>query len=320
MTRVEIPQDLQSEWYEIEKAFAKIVYLPRFLVFIGRQISRLPDDAVGSDLPGVALSSLCENIRRSGSFQVGLYNASRELYPEKLAESEELRIRHMVRWFTPQEIFAVVLLIYFNRYLHMRCPPETWAGIEPYFRRDVALGYQVGHAYGALNTGKGMLLGGIRRIAQGFLVFSHKKTKGDILLRLMNIGLAGEKYTEAQRERELCGYSHLLVAAYIAQKCGMGVPPTSAFSNQQPYLETLAKGMKKGEGEWGALRYIFEQIKEGKSAQQCAADLGLSLSGDGEDLDGFAQSLSERNDLFSWLGASKEQLSEITEHTILDVG
>lgn len=311
--RFELPEDLREEWMRIESRMQKLVYIPRFLVTSSRQIARLEEGATGEALPGVVLSSLCENIRRSGTYQAALYFSAAQLYSSKLEASSELRIRNMLRWFTPLEILSIMLMVYFNRYLSMRCPEDTWSRINPQLRRDMALGRKVGLAWDGISPGQGMLIAGMRRIAQGFLILANKK--GDIPTRLINSGLSDSDYSDPDKERSICGYSHLAVAAYITQQCGLGVAMTSTLATEK----IAANSSRDTEKGWHEARRILEQIKLGIPSDTVARESFLTEAEGRKTLDEYYNKLIGSNDVFSWINSEKEDVQRITDHTIVDI-
>jgi hypothetical protein len=308
-----VPSELQEEWFRVESLVRPFFAVPRFLIFSSRQIARLDRNLSGQDLPGIVLSALCENIRRSGTYQAALYQAARNLYPHYFAGQKELRIRHMVRWFTPMEIVSILLLIYFHRYLAMRCPEGTWEPVSRWLRHDMALGRRLGACWEELTPGQGLLVAGMRRIAQGFLILVNRKS--DVPTKLLNAGLGGDGYLEREKELSFCGISHLMIAAYLSQQCGFGVPLTATFAAEK----ASPQDQRSDDEYWRATRLVLEEVKSGSSLSDITMKGEFHEKEEIQTFEEYQKRIQQDEGVFPWVNAQKEDVKKIVDHSIVDI-
>ncbi len=303
--------DIKSEWDVIEKKVDRFIRVPDFVVYNSRQVMRLTNGRMVEMLPFHIMSSMVENIRRSGSYTSGYYFAGRNLYPEKLAGSHDLRIKDMISWFTPTEALCLLMFIYFNRYLHLRSIENGWSRLNPFFRRDVALGRRIGEAWPAVKPGRGMLIAGLRRIAQGFMILAYPK----LLDRFQRIGMFEEEYSSSKDEIELCGFSHMTMASYLSQTCGLGVSVASSFNGIDSFRETG----RSDEMDWREIHYFLEQFKSGKTANEIASKTKLAEGDKRATLDEYLKKIRTNKSIFSWLDSTKEDMKHLVNHKIVDL-
>ncbi|MCB0319380.1 MAG: hypothetical protein KDD60_00560 [Bdellovibrionales bacterium] len=306
----EVLRDTTEEWLEVEKKVGRYLRIPEFIKFNSRQIMRLPADTDGEDLPHVILSSMSENIRRSGSYKAAYYFGLRNLYPTKLSGHGEFRIKQMIKWYTPGEALAILMLVYFNRYLDMRSPAEGWSRINPFFRQDIAVGRRIGLAWPEITPGRGMIVAGLRRVASGFLLLAFP----DLIKKFAAQGMFRDQFMSAAAEQKLCGISHLTVAGYISQQCGLGVTLASSLGTMG-HKEAESPESEQG---WREVNFILEELKQGVSSEEIAKKVSLQEGESRASLDRHFEHIMSDQETFNWLNSQKEETNYIRDHKLLD--
>ena len=161
-------------------------------------------------------------------------------------------------------------------------------------------------------------MGGMRRVAQGYMVLTAPN--GQIAKKLVNLQLKQEGYGDTDRERELCGFSHLTMAGYLSLNCGLGLGMTGAFTESRSFEDNgndKAPQAREDDLSWYATRLFLEELHQHKAAAELSRGEQLQLTEVRETLDAFSESIRGSEDVFAWLNVEPSDFERITEHRIL---
>ncbi len=164
-------------------------------------------------------------VKVSPTFKTAYYFVAEEVDEAELALTMPLSQQKLLSLFSPDELIAVIALTYMYRLMKRRCDEEEWARIAPKMAVHMAIGFAVGGRTNGVGSGNGMLIGGIRFIAQSILMYSDLKNFKELRRKTESKNVLFDLAEEQAR----WGCNHLQIASFLVSNLGYGVGPRMAF-------------------------------------------------------------------------------------------
>jgi hypothetical protein len=171
------------------------------------------------ELKTLARNTMIPLLKRSPTLKSVFYFAAESMFEERLEELDKLTLTTLFDIFDPGESASILGLIYLSKKLQRRCDAEEWARLSSLMQIHMELGSLVGSYIESLGPGTGMLLGGVRCLAYGFLSVHDLKT-----FKLYRRQMKAEgRIFDVDIENELFGCNHLQIASIFVQSMGFGL-------------------------------------------------------------------------------------------------
>lgn len=159
------------------------------------------------------------------SFETAVYRFCSSVFPESKFEPHSItpvRLKELLGF----DVCAVILgLLFGYRRAKKAVPDIFFVDLATPLHVRAEIGYHLGHQLPELGSAAGMLLGGVRDLALGFICAIHPKEFGlykrHLERRQINF--------DVQYEIDEWGFSHPQVMALLTQTLGFGYLPAVAF-------------------------------------------------------------------------------------------
>jgi hypothetical protein len=253
----------------------------------------------------------------SPTLKTVLYHAAAAFYPDELKKISALTPKNLTLLFNPDDLCAIIGLVYTHRSLKKHFDPTGWRRVEEDAFTAMLIASAVGETVQHMSRGDAMLQGGLRVLAQAAL-----NTFGKDLPPITKTPLAAKarnkQSSPEQREVTRYGCSHLQVTAQIAQTLGFGSDIGSCIAASS---SSLPDYLKPRAAAWAATRTISDSFQAFGHAPEVTEDSELYLSSEeNESLTVMVNKLLDVELPKYWISAKPEDLPpEIREALQLDV-
>lgn len=253
----------------------------------------------------------------SPTVKTALYHAAVAFYPDELKKISTLTPKNLTLLFNPDDLCAIIGLVYTHRSLKKHFDPTGWRRVEEDAFTAMLIASAVGETVQHMSRGDAMLQGGLRVLAQAALNTFGKDlppvTKTPLAAKTRN-----KQSSPEQREVARYGCSHLQVTAQIAQTLGFGSDIGLCIAASA--ATSLPEYLKRRAAAWAAARTISDSFQAFGHAPEVSEDSELYLSSEeNESLTSMVNKLLEVELPKYWISAKPEDLPpEIREALQLD--
>lgn len=295
-----------SEQFDLGRRYAAMLGpLPAFVGHAVRGVrnaqqlfaARNPDELAR------AVYEVCKRLfKASPTYKAVLYFAAREIYPDKLAAYEHVGVKELIHLFPPEELSAVVVLVYFMRHVGKNATDVDRAAFDSRLRQQMALGRIVGARLDQLGSGNGILIGGIRACALMQLLVQDDKARREYRRRTT----ASKKLYDLDFERETYGTTHLFLAGAMLQMAGFGVHAVAGLTSAYDDLEALAPEARA----WARAVRAIEELALSRSPYE-GVTFDEYFKPDREAMPAFRDEVTDvltRANCFDWINRTKDDL------------
>ena len=177
-------------------------------------ITRSDDE---KEIRDFALEALSFPFRVSPTCRAALFAFLDEIRHTELRGVSQLSPSGMMELAHVDEITAVLALTYLYRLLKKKCDPEEWIRLMPKISAHLEGGHLLGGYIPSVGCGTGMLLGGLRILAQA--IFLSVDLKG--FKEFRRKCESKKKLFDCAGEEERWGCNHLQVASCLSSAIGL---------------------------------------------------------------------------------------------------
>jgi hypothetical protein len=256
-------------------------------------------------------------VKVSPTLKSVFFFAAKALHDEKLRAVKHLTVKKLLSIFEPREVASIIGLTFVYKRIQKQCDPEEWILFQRKIHTQMEIGTILGEKMRHIGKGNGMLLGGIRFLAQAtfalgapeqFQAFKKKVRKSSSVFDL-------------KIEQEFFECNHLQVASLLVQDLGFCMPrsPVSMSLGMDALSvppAQLPSRLKDHLLSWrAAMEYIEGYHSNGAPPTKMGFDYALRLpEEETEDLREKIWVIIREGSQFDWIAKTKLELpTEVAE-------
>ena len=226
---LETSDELEIEsWIRAEKLVDGVGALPTIFTAPIRAIRAAPSILKTNDpaaLRKFEMEVLKFPLNISPTLRAALYFIGQDLYASSLTSMSPITLRGLLELYSSDELLCAVGLGFLTPMIRRRCDRDEWKRHAERFGICVRLSALVGQHVAPLGRGHGLMIGALRMLAQGILMFHNLEG-----FKKYRRALAGSQNpSDVEYEMKHFGCTHYQIASLLASKIGYGLGPRVAF-------------------------------------------------------------------------------------------
>ncbi len=214
----ETPQELNTpKSWEVARAYAdKIGEMP--FAFTSSIRMLLVDEKETGEMTN-ANATQAALLLNSPSLKAMFYFAAKTLAPDKVEETKYISKRKLAAFFSPYELASLLAMAFLFRRCRKRSKNDLFENLVFNIQRDVNIGAFVGQAIPHIGVGWGIMIGGIRHLAETAFLLHDSDGYGKYSRHRAKLNVSFDIDFEVSR----WGCTSMQVASVLLQSLGFGV-------------------------------------------------------------------------------------------------
>jgi hypothetical protein len=227
----------------------------------------------------VTVSSSEFLVKVSPTLKSVFYFAAKALHDGELRSIDHLTVKKLLSVFESREVASIIGLTFLYKRIQKKCDPKEWLVFQRKIHTQMEIGTILGEKMRHIGKGNGMLLGGIRLLAQATFALGAPEQFREFKKKVRK----SSRIFDLKIEQEFFECNHLQVASLLVQDLGFCMPrsPVSMSLGMDALSvpsDQLPSRLKDHLLSWrAAMEYIEGYHSDGTPPKMIGFDYELKL-------------------------------------------